>query len=218
MSPKKASSDPIRPFWLGTVWHETWKSLITVGLGIGAALIISPLIQDILTAPTCDDPSGLELVQRDELRAEATSTLAQDDEASYEAGRAIDGDSSTAWVEGIPEEDEKKYGENETLTIWLADARDVQLICMINGYTSTQNSYLRNARVRQLIVTTYANKADSVLPEKPLEFYDDYQSINFVKGVTKSIALTIGTARAGQTFDRVPDTSISEVEIWANPN
>ncbi len=219
----KNPPNPIYSSWrrhLGTIWHEVWRAALTIAFAAIAALFLTPWIQSTLTPPSCDDPKDLRLVPRSELSATATSFRVKDPNfsATYEPALAIDGDSSTAWVEGNPDTGLNKYGEGQTLTIALAHPRDVQLICVINGYTSTQESYLHNSRVRQLTVTTAVGSTDSVLPEKALEFFAGYQPVNLAKGRTTTIALTIGTARAGQDPAREADTSISEVEIWATAN
>lgn len=200
---------------VGGVWHEVWKAALTIAFGALAALWLAPWIQDVLTQPSCDDPGDLHLVSRSELTAAATSENPPEQGATYEAALAIDGDSSTAWVEGAADSEPNKYGEGETLTISLQRARKVGLVCVINGYTNTQASYLHNARVRQLLVTTDSGSTDSVLPEKALEFFAGYQSINVTEGRTTSVVLTIGTARAGQDSTQEADTAISEVEVWA---
>ncbi|WP_010202245.1 NADase-type glycan-binding domain-containing protein [Salinibacterium sp. PAMC 21357] len=203
---------------VAAVWHELWKAGLTIGLASAASVLITPTIQSILTEPSCDDPGDLRLVSRSELTAEASSVNGEEAGATYEASRAIDGDSSTSWVEGKLDSDENKYGEGEYLTITLAEPRNVQLVCVINGFARTQELYLHNSRVRQFSVVTDAGTTDSVLPEKPLELYAGYQSLNIAKGLTASIRLTIGTARAGQDSQQESDTSISEVEIWATNN
>jgi hypothetical protein len=203
------------PKSIGAVWHEIWKSALTVLLAGIAALWFTPWIQDIATKPTCDAPKGLELVPRSELSAKASSKNDKEQGATYEPSRAIDGDSSTAWVEGI-ESGANKYGEGESITITLSKPRDVQLVCIINGYARTEDAYLRNARIRQLAVASDVGEADSVLPEKPLEFFAGYQSVTVPQGLTDSVTLTIGTVRAGQDPSQETDTAISEVEIWVS--
>lgn len=188
---------------------------VTVGFAAVVALAITPWIQDRLQPPTCDDPKRLHLVSRSELTAEGRFNPPEQG-ATYEPARAIDGDSSTAWVEGNDEADPTtKYGEGQSLTITLAEPRDVQLVCVINGYAKTEQLYLDNARIRQLTVSTDNGQIDSVLPEKPLEFYAAYQPVAIRAGTTTELVLTIGTARAGQTQSQQTDTAISEVEIWA---
>lgn len=214
MSASESEADPQRT-WLGAVWHEIWKSSIPVGLGVLAVVALTPWIQATLTEPSCDDPRDLRLVARSEMAAEATSENPFEQGAGYKPELAIDGDSSTSWVEGMPDTDPRKYGEGESLTITLDRARDVQLVCIINGYTKTKASYLHNARVRQLSVATERGVTDSVLPDKTLDFFAAYQVLNIAKGRTSTIAITIGTARAGQDSTQEADTAISEVEVWA---
>jgi hypothetical protein len=215
MRGQESDQEPSRP-WYGALWHQTWTSLVTVGFGVLAAVLLTPWIQTTLVEPGCDDPDDLSLVARSEMTATATGENPPEQGATYEPALAIDGDSSTAWVEGIPDGDANKYGEGETLTITLDRSRDVHLVCIINGYTNTQTNYLHNARVRQLTVATDAGRpTDSVLPDKTLEFFAAYQPVNITKGRTSTIAITIGTARAGQDSTQETDTAISEVEVWA---
>lgn len=198
-----------------SIVQEVSKSALTVVFGLIAAVLITPTIQGMLTSPSCDDPGDLRLVARSEMKATATGFNPDEQLASYEPTRAIDGDSSTAWVEGRPDSDDRKYGEGEALTITFKP-RDVKLVCIINGYTKTPATYLHNARVRQLTVATDRGITDSVLPEKTLEFFAGYQAVAVAPGLTASITLTIGTARAGQDSTQEADTAISEVEVWAS--
>ncbi len=217
MSPSTAPETSTRSWRarIGGIWHETWKAALAVAFGALAALVVAPWIQQLLTSPSCDAPGALHLVARSDLAAHSDSVNEPEQGATYEATRAIDGDSSTAWVEGEPDSAANKYGEGETLTISLTRARDVQLVCVINGYARTEATYLHNSRVRQFTVATDVGSTDSVLPEKPLEFFAGYQSVNVPRGRTASIALTIGTARAGQDPSQEADTALSEVEVWA---
>ncbi len=104
MSPSTASEAASRGWKsrLGGVWHEVWKAALTVAFAGLTAWLVAPWIQTILTSPSCDDPGDLHLVTRSDLTAEATSVNDPEDQATYEAALAIDGDSSSAWVEGSP--------------------------------------------------------------------------------------------------------------------
>lgn len=196
-----------------------WDLVLAVFAGLIGPLMTAllllwlvPVFQErLLERPSCDNPRDLHLVQG--LSAESESVLPADT-ASYEAQLAVDGDSGTSWVEGELGDD-NPYGRGEVLEITLPETRDVRLVCIINGYAKDPELFARNARIRQLTVTTEQGSKESVLPEKTGADYAAYQPLQLQEGRTATLSIEIGTVRAGQGQDRFTDTAVSEVEIWA---
>jgi len=200
----------------------TWgvDKLVTPVLVGGAlalfGILAPPWIADRLQKPTCQDPR--ELTQATPRSVDGGSkkadTFVNKGPVNYAATNLVDGNTSTAWVEG-----EDGLGLGAQVTIRFDPRVDVRLICIVDGYAESWDLYKRNSRVRQLSVSTEqgtrsALLADAGSPDRPAV----YQQVNSEPGVTSYVDLKITSAYAAQRDTAVtlayPDTSISEVEIW----
>lgn len=83
-----------------------------------------------------------------DLRFCAASELAGQSGNTYGPGNLFDGNPATAWVEGVA-----GNGEGQRLSFDFAAPRDVARLHLSNGYTKSDRTYSRNARVRDLRVT-----------------------------------------------------------------
>jgi hypothetical protein len=127
----------------------------------------------------------------------------------------IDGNTSTAWVEG-----RQGLGLGSNITLRFQPAVDVRLVCLVDGYAESWDLYKRNSRARLLTVETQqgtraALLSDAGSPDRPAV----YQPVNIAPGMTSYLTLTIKGAYAAQRDGTATlaysDTSISEVEVWA---
>jgi len=160
---------------------------------------------------TCDDHHGLTLLAPTELTAHASSELAPQGALSYAAGSAVDGVTSTAWVEGVP-----GLGPGETLTVVLKEPAKVELVCVLNGYVSGNDLYARNGRVQDYRTVTDAGKNDGTL-DVEVATSEKFQKVNVATGTTGSVTIDIVSARAGAASGgkrAAPDTAISEVQVY----
>lgn len=200
---------------------------ILTGLITGTSLavfgiVFAPRIADSVRQPTCDNPLGLVALSRRDITASgeslAPSTYPHKGLVTYDAENLIDGNSSTAWTEGVD-----GLGIGSTVHLALRRTYDVRLMCVVNGYGESWRLYSVNARVRRLATSTQRGHRESILldagtPNAPAA----YQTVQVERGDTNFIDLTIDSAYAAQ--ERNPatrgysDTSLSEVEVWVDPH
>ena len=147
---------------------------------------------------------------------EASSSLEASTNATYEPKNLLDGDFSTAWVEG-----EAGVGTGTTITIKLAQPTLVYGLKIFNGYQKSKDIFVKNGRVKRVTVSN----ADNVLVDTDMYYeepytldadfgeYDrPYNMISFEQpAVVDEIVITIQDACAG---DKYEDTAISELLIY----
>ena len=198
------------------------KLITPVLVGVVLAVfgvLAPPWIAKRLQTATCQDPGDLVLAAPTSAdgRAKPPDSFPTKGEVSYPAGNVVDGNTSTAWVEG-----ETGLGLGAQLSLALDPDTDVRLVCIVDGYAESWDLYKRNSRVRLLRVATdqgtrTALLADAGTPDRPAV----YQPLNTATGSTSRITLTIVSAYAAQrdaaSATAYADTSISEVEVWATP-
>lgn len=188
-------------------------------LATAAALIsafLVPLVADHLVSafrrPSCSEPTPLvRLVPTDagrssELKGETTGGR----QLIYGAGEAVDGDTGTAWVEGVP-----GLGSGQWIEFDFDGAPRVALLCIVNGYSLTWDLYEHNPRIRGMDITTERQSLSATLTDPGstghVAVFQDVR-VN-LRRVTK-LRITITSAYAGLGRDRSEDTSLSEVEFW----
>lgn len=200
---------------------------ILTGLITGTSLavfgiVFAPRIADSVRRPTCDDPLGLVALSNSDITPSgdslAPTSYPHKGLVTYGVENLIDGNSSTAWTEGLD-----GLGIGSTVHLALRRTFDVRLICVVNGYGESWRLYSINARVRRLATSTQRGHSESILldaatPNTPAI----YQPVQVPRGDTNVIDLTINSAYAAQ--ERNPatsgysDTSLSEVEVWVDPH
>lgn len=188
-----------------------WVQHVGSPLAIGVILLAAGKLWDDArsTGDAECEPGNLARVQG--VTATAESTLPPEGDVEYSAARLTDNDPNTMWVEG----DEDGYGEGQRLQFVLPAGTDLQMICVVNGYSRTAEQWARNARVQQFVVETEQGSTVSHLPDKSAEEFASYQRLEFRTGRTSYVTLTLETARAGSGPSAAKDTSVSEVQFWA---
>jgi hypothetical protein len=182
-------------------------------LGSLLLLALTPRVQAFLREPTCDDPRGLQLVYPVDVSS-TEPELPPQGEFSYELEQMLDGDSGTAWVEGVLDAD-NPYGRGTALEFRFADETDLRLVCIVNGYGRSWDDYQANARLRLVDVETGQGDGEEVgLPEKTPETVAVHQELKVPEGSTDFLRVTIVGARAGQGDDQASDVAVSEIEFW----
>lgn len=152
----------------------------------------------------------------DVLDVTATSTL--EDSTDYQAMNLVDGDFSTAWVEGADYE-----GKGETVTFTFDREYTIVGMLVTNGYTKTDATFVNNNRVKTLAISRgdtrdivemnsfiseceYFSWEGNTL-EEDIKNYTDY--INFDDAITTdTVELEILDAVEGEKYN---DTCISEI-------
>lgn len=147
---------------------------------------------------------------------EATSILEESEKATYKPENLLDGNFSTAWVEG-----EDGVGIGTMITIKLEQPALVYGLKLYNGYQKSKDIFVKNGRVKHITVSNADNVlADTdVYYDKPYTMDTDfgehdrpYNLISFHQPtVVDEIVITIQDACAG---DKYEDTAISELVIY----
>ncbi len=147
---------------------------------------------------------------------ETSSELPGQEGKTYDGNNLIDGDYSTAWVEGVD-----GVGVGQTITLHLDKPREVYGILLYNGYLASVDLYNKNGKVTQ--VTVDFGQGQEV--KKEIDTYAPQTSGNSISEmnmnigriapdqpvVTDTITITITEAVTG---DKYEDTCISEVVVY----
>ncbi|WP_235332159.1 discoidin domain-containing protein [Paenibacillus terrae] len=129
----------------------------------------------------------------------ASSTLPSKGMQTYDAKNLVDGDTSTAWCEGV-----KGNGEGETILLDLGSSQKVKGIELINGYAKSEKSYRENNRVQKLKLQFSDGSS--------LEMNDFNTRKKFKEPINTSfIKLTILSVERGTKYQ---DTCISDVRLF----
>jgi hypothetical protein len=148
----------------------------------------------------------LELLDRRAVTAGASSTLAPDAAGNrYDAALAIDGDTGTAWSEGVA-----GSGVGESIEFAFAGPVDLAGVELVNGYAKSRGLYRRNGRVSQVVVLTAQGSLPSVLRDGRL----DFQPVRVRAGRTDFARIVVDGVFGGE---RHADTLISEVRFSVAP-
>ena len=149
--------------------------------------------------------------------AEASSELdvVSKDNSTYHASNLYDGDTKTAWVEGVDGD-----GEGESVTLHLDDVHRISNVMIYNGFLSSKRRYAINGRVSKAIIdycNGYEQEVNLLLMNPPEEETDFgvgelvRTSIAPEKEVyTDTIKITIVESVPGSKYH---DTAISEIMI-----
>jgi hypothetical protein len=169
--------------------------------------------------PTCSNPRGLEQVTPTRVSGaeKPADRFPIRGLVTYRVRNLVDGNTSTAWVEDKP-----GLGLGSYVDLRFDRPVDLRLVCVVNGYAQSWDLYKRNSRARLLSVVTDRGHRSAMLddagsPDRPAS----YQQISSPSGWTSHLKLEVESAYAAQQdtsrTKAYPDTSLSEVEVWARP-
>ncbi|MCL2493363.1 MAG: substrate-binding domain-containing protein [Clostridiales bacterium] len=134
--------------------------------------------------------------------AAASSARASMGANSYDPARAIDGDTATAWCEGVP-----GPGTGEWIELQAASKQRVDQISLINGYAKSNQAYADNNRVKTCTITGEGGF------EKQVQLSDNnsrYQTISLEAPIyTSWLRFTITDVYPGAADSE--DTLVSEI-------
>lgn len=132
----------------------------------------------------------------------ATSQLSEYD-MTHSADRLIDGDISTAWVEGM-----SGQGIKESVSVQFDDEYLINGIKINAGYQKNDELYNKNSRPAKLGIAF----SDGTYEVHELDDANSVQDIVFQKPIySKSISLIIEDVYSGTKYE---DTAISEISIY----
>ncbi|WP_431091362.1 NADase-type glycan-binding domain-containing protein [Paenibacillus sp. 8b26] len=129
----------------------------------------------------------------------ASSTLSSEGSQSYDVKNLVDGDTSTAWCEGV-----KGNGERETILLDLGSLTRVRGIEMINGYAKSEKTYRENNRVQKLKLEFTDGSSLEMNDFNTLKKFKEPINTSFIK-------LTILSVERGTKYQ---DTCISDVRLF----
>lgn len=132
----------------------------------------------------------------------ATSSLSEHN-MTHLPSRAIDGDLSTAWVEGV-----SGQGVGESIHFIFDDNYMVSGLIIHAGYQKSDSHYRKNSRPKEILIEFYDGDSETYT----LQDIDSEQNIEFREcHITNGIAIYIQSVYEGDTYQ---DTCISEVSIY----
>ena len=136
----------------------------------------------------------------------ASSTLAPDALGNrYDAAFAKDGDTRTAWSEGVA-----GAGVGESLEFSFDSPVFLSSVELVNGYAKSRRLYRRNGRISQVRVVTDRGSRLSALRDGQT----DFQSAELRTGMTDFVRIVIDGVFGGERYE---DTLISEVRFRVKP-
>lgn len=157
-------------------------------------------------------PTALESAR---VRVEASSTLANETLSDgtvlrYDAALTLDGDPTTAWNHGAGGD-----GTGEVLTYTFDDAVALSHVVVVNGFALSEDLFRRNARMRDVVVTTDAGKFELTLRDTRMP-----QQVEGDFGRTRSLRVDVASVYPGEEFEArqaFGDLALSEIGFFVEP-
>ena len=116
--------------------------------------------------------------------------------------RIMDGDTTTAWVEGV-----EGNGEGESITFTFGDLYVVSDIKIWNGYQKSEDLYYKNARPSELELEFSDGSTERILLQ---DMASGFQEFALERHVTSYVKVKIISTYEGSKYE---DTVISEIEL-----
>ncbi len=155
-------------------------------------------------------------IRRIRVSASSTSTAKSKDGQTYEAEHLIDGDYTTAWLEGRDDE-----GIGESLLFTFDGKHRICKLIIYNGFLKTEYRYTINGKVTKLLAEFDDGSSKVIdldvmhVSDREVSFSPDDMNptvVVFDQPVeTETMKLTILDAVAGTKYK---DTSMSEIEVY----
>ncbi len=139
------------------------------------------------------------------------------DRMTWQPAKAVDGDPNTIWIPPLDAARSSVHGmptfaaDGRTLTLTFDGARDVRLVCVVNGLASTPFTYRNWGRVRT--VTAWAD--DGATQTTLLRTMDDAaeqvpQQVRIERGTARRIQIRVDDAYPGQRMESYdPDVCLT---------
>lgn len=144
---------------------------------------------------------ALEVRMRDVEDVTASSYLSEEN-IKHVPDLIMDGDTTTAWVEGIP-----GNGEGESITFTFGDLYAVSDIKIWNGYQKSEDLYYKNARPAELELEFSDGSTERISLQ---DIASGFQEFALARHVTSYVKVKIISTYAGSKYE---DTVISEIEL-----
>ncbi len=183
--------------------QQTTTQAVTTEATTAAATDAAPQpTEEVKETVTEAEPPAQEVQTSNVVKVTATSSLSEYG-MTHSPERIIDGDLSTAWVEGAGGQ-----GRGESVTLDFGGTYTVSGFTIYPGYQKSEDLYYKNSRPSALRVTY----SDGTVEEFTLEDKMGAQMITFSDPVqTDSLTLEIESVYAGTKYQ---DTVITEINIF----
>ena len=142
-----------------------------------------------------------EVRMRDVKDVSASSYLSEKN-IKHVTDRIMDGDTTTAWVEGV-----EGNGEGESITFTFGDLYVVSDIKIWNGYQKSEDLYYKNARPSELELEFSDGSTERILLQ---DMASGFQEFALERHVTSYVKVKIISTYEGSKYE---DTVISEIEL-----
>ena len=142
-----------------------------------------------------------EIRMRDVKDVSASSYLSEKN-IKHVPDRIMDGDTTTAWVEGV-----EGNGEGESITFTFGDLYVVSDIKSWNGYQKSEDLYYKNARTSELELEFSDGSTERISLQ---DMASGFQEFALERHVTSYVKVKIVSTYDGSKYE---DTVISEIEL-----
>lgn len=142
-----------------------------------------------------------EIRMRDVKDVSASSYLSEKN-IKHVPDRIMDGDTTTAWVEGV-----EGNGEGESITFTFGDLYVVSDIKIWNGYQKSEDLYYKNARPAELELEFSDGSTERISLQ---DISSGFQEFALERHVTSYVKVKIVSTYDGSKYE---DTVISEIEL-----
>ncbi len=141
-------------------------------------------------------------------KAKASSSTKPVGAFTYTADKTLDGDNTTAWLEGA-----KGDGINEWIEFSSDTEQYVNGFILYNGYQKNEKTYINNGKISKVLVTfSDGTKLEYELPKQTFKESQKGNTIKFAETIkTKSIRFTILDVEKGAYYQ---DTAINEISFY----
>ena len=142
-----------------------------------------------------------EIRMRDVKDVSASSYLSEKN-IKHVPDRIMDGNTTTAWVEGV-----EGNGEGESITFTFGDLYVVSDIKIWNGYQKSEDLYYKNARTSELELEFSDGSTERISLQ---DMASGFQEFALERHVTSYVKVKIVSTYDGSKYE---DTVISEIEL-----
>lgn len=142
-----------------------------------------------------------EIRMRDVKDVSASSYLSEKN-IKHVPDRIMDGDTTTAWVEGV-----EGNGEGESITFTFGDLYVVSDIKIWNGYQKSEDLYYKNARTSELELEFSDGSTERISLQ---DMASGFQEFALERHITSYVKVKIVSTYDGSKYE---DTVISEIEL-----
>lgn len=133
----------------------------------------------------------------------SASSYLSEENIKHVPDRIMDGDTTTAWVEGV----DGNNGEGESITFTFGDLYTVSGIKIWNGYQKSEDLYYKNARPAELELEFSDGSTERISLQ---DIASGFQEFALARHVTSYVKVKIISTYAGSKYE---DTVISEIEL-----